>query len=229
VGPYVNVNVEKIIGLSPDLVIGTRDGNSAADVKLLEQAGIPVFIVNPRSVESVISTVALIGKVCGISEKAAHAADELTRRFESVRAATEYRKRPLVFLQINCVPIMAVNKTTVHDDLIRLAGGVNMTADEPVTYPRISREEVIRREPDVIIISSMERGGRFEKAKQDWMQWTSIPAVKNNRVHLIDSDLIDRPSPRIIDGLEAMARIIHPEVAWENRSSSETGQHHTED
>jgi iron complex transport system substrate-binding protein len=215
VGPYVNVNVEKIISLSPDLVIGTRDGNSSADVKLLEQAGIPVFIVNPRSVESVISTIALIGKVCGISEKAALLAAGLTRRFEAVRAAIEYRNRSLVFLQINCVPIMTVNKTTVHNDVILLAGGVNMTADEPVTYPRISREEVIRREPDVIIISSMERGGRFEKAKKDWMQWTSIPAVKNKRIYLIDSDLIDRPSPRIIDGLEAMARLIHPEVDWE--------------
>jgi iron complex transport system substrate-binding protein len=138
----------------------------------------------------------------------------LTRRLESVRSAIQYKKKPLVFLQINIVPIMTVNKTTVHNDLIRLAGGVNMTADEPITYPRISVEEVIRREPEVIIISSMERGGRFEKAKKDWMQWTSLPAVKNKRVCLIDSDLIDRPSPRIIDGLEAMARIIHPELDW---------------
>jgi len=60
----------------------------------------------------------------------------------------------------------------------------------------------------------MERGGRFERARREWLKWTSITAVQNNRVHLIDSDLIDRPSPRIIDGLEAMARIIHPEIDW---------------
>jgi iron complex transport system substrate-binding protein len=224
VGSYVNLNVEKIISLSPDLVIGTRDGNSSGDVALLEQAGISVFIVNPRSVESVIFTVALIGTICGIPEKAALLAADLTRRLESVRSAIQYKKKPLVFLQINIVPIMTVNKTTVHNDLIRLAGGVNMTAEEPITYPRISVEEVIRKEPEVIIISSMERGGRFEKAKKDWMQWTSLPAVKNKRVCLIDSDLIDRPSPRIIDGLEAMARIIHPELDWGNRSSRDDGQ-----
>ena len=228
VGSYINLNVEKIISLSPELVIGTRDGNSSGDVKLLEQAGIPVFIVNPRNVESVISTVALIGSICGIPEKAALLAAELTRRFESVRSAIQSQKKPLVFLQINIVPIMTVNKTTVHDDLIRLAGGVNMTAEEPITYPRISVEEVIRKEPEVIIISSMERGGRFETAKKNWMQWTSIPAVKSKRVYLIDSDLIDRPSPRIIDGLEAMARIIHPEVDWESRSSRGDGQSVTE-
>jgi len=228
VGSYINLNVEKIISLSPELVIGISDGNSSGDLELLEQAGIPVFIVNPRNVESVIASVARIGRVCGILEKADSMVVELTRRFEAVRSALQSQKKPLVFLQINSVPIMTVNKTTFHNDLIRLAGGVNMTADEPMTYPRISVEEVIRKEPDVIIISSMERGGRFETAKKNWMQWTSIPAVKNKRVHLIDSDLIDRPSPRIIDGLEAMARIIHPEVDWKNRSGGETGQRSTE-
>ena len=214
VGSYVKLNIEKIISLSPDLAIGTKDGNSRPDIELLEQAGVPVFIVNPRDVASAIESVAQVGAVCGIPEKAARAADGLKRRFDAVRTAIQYQKKPLVFLQINNVPVMTVNKNTVHDDVIRLAGGVNMASDDPVTYPRISVEEVICRGPDVIIISSMERGARFEEARKSWMQWTSIPAIKNNRVHVIDSDLIDRPSPRIIDGLEAMARMIHPEVAW---------------
>ncbi len=214
VGSYVTLNIEKIISLSPDLAIGTKDGNSRPDIELLEQAGVPVFIVNPRDVASAIESIALIGAVCGIPEKATRAADGLMRRFDAVNAAIQYQKKPLVFLQINNVPVMTVNKNTVHDDVISLAGGVNMASDDPVTYPRISVEEVIRRGPDVIIISSMERGVRFEEARRSWMQWTSIPAVKNNRVYVIDSDLIDRPSPRIIDGLEAMARMLHPEVAW---------------
>ena len=100
----------------------------------------------------------------------------------------------------------------IHPNIILLAGGDNMTADEPVTYPRISLEEVIRRKPEVILVSSMEREGRFEKARQDWLQWTSIPAVQKGKVHLIDSDLIDRPSPRVVDGLEIMAKLLHPEV-----------------
>jgi iron complex transport system substrate-binding protein len=106
---------------------------------------------------------------------------------------------------------MTVNRNTFHHDLIRLAGGKNMTGDEPVTYPRISLEEVIRRKPEVILISSMERQGRFEKARREWFQWRSIPAVQTGRVHLIESDLIDRPSPRLIEGLEKMAVFIHPE------------------
>jgi len=212
VGSYIHLNVEQIISLSPDLVIGTMDGNERYILDLLEQAHIKVFFVNPRDVRQAIETISTVGLVCGLPEKAQQLSDGLTRRVNRVVDATSPGKRPLVFLQIHIQPIMTVNRNTVHHDLIRLAGGDNMTAGEPVTYPRISLEEVIRRKPEVILISSMEREGRFEKARQGWLQWTSIPAVQKGRVHLIDSDLIDRPSPRVVDGLEIMARLLHPEA-----------------
>jgi iron complex transport system substrate-binding protein len=212
VGSYIHLNVERIISLSPDLVIGTMDGNERYILDLLEQAHIKVFFVNPRDVRQAIETMTTLGFVCGRPAKARQLSDALTLRVNRVVEATGAGKRPLVFLQINIQPIMTVNRNTVHHDLIRLAGGDNMTADEPVTYPRISLEEVIRRRPEVIVISSMEREGRFEKARQDWLQWTSIPAVQKGRVHLVDSDLIDRPSPRVVDGLEIMAKLLHPEA-----------------
>lgn len=212
VGSYINLNVEKIISLSPDLVIGTADGNKSGIVDILAQAGIPVYIINPRNIRDVIKVIDIIGKVCGMPDKAHSLSKQLSGRVEFVREKSMNRKSPLVFLQINLKPIMTVNRNTFHHDLIRVAGGINMAGDEPVTYPRISLEEVIRRKPEIIIISSMERGGRFEKARMQWLKWTSIPAVKNKRVHNIESDLIDRPSPRIIKGLEAMSRIIHPEI-----------------
>ncbi len=226
VGSYIDSNIEKIISLSPDLVIGTKDGNQPSVVYLLEHAGIPVYVVNPRNVRDIISTIGEIGALCGVSEKARLLVDRLNKRLEAVQKAVGSVNRRLVFLQINLSPIMTVNKNTYHNDLICLAGGKNMTAHEPITYPRISIEEVIRKGPDVIIISSMDRKGEFEKAKEEWMEWSSIPAVKNNRVYLIDSDLIDRPSQRVLDGLEAMARLIHPEVNWgreqrEKRQSNE--------
>lgn len=215
VGSYNNLNVEKIISLSPDLVIGTVDGNNPIVVTLLEQAGIEVFIVNPRNVRQVIETVATLGRICGIPEKAEETARKMLERVQRVLGKTRGEKRPLVFLQINIKPIMTVNRQTFHHDLIDLAGGINIAGDEPITYPRISLEAVIQKRPEVILISSMERGGKFEKARNDWLKWTTIPAVKNGRVHLIDSDLIDRPSPRIIKGLEEMARFFHPELNWE--------------
>ena len=215
VGSYIDPNIEKIISLSPDLVIGTKDGNLPGSVYLLEQVNIPVYVVNPRNVEDAISTIDEIGRLCGVSEKAHKMVVELNKRIETVRNAVASRERPLVFLQINISPIMTVNRNTFHNDLIDLAGGINMTADEPITYPRISIEEVIRKKPDVIIISTMGGGEEFEKARDEWMKWPSIPAVKNDQVYLIDSDLIDRPSQRIIQGLESIARLIHPEIDWD--------------
>lgn len=212
VGSYIHLNVEQIINLSPDLVIGTVDGNERYVLDLLEQARIKVFFVNPRDVRQAIETIFTVGLVCGVPERARQISGQLTKRVDRVVEATSAGKRPLVFLQIHIQPIMTVNRNTVHHDLIHLAGGENMAADEPVTYPRISLEEVIRRKPEVILISSMEREGRFEKARQDWLQWTSIPAVQKGRVHLIDSDLIDRASPRVVDGLEIMAKLLHPEA-----------------
>ncbi|MDB9823019.1 cobalamin-binding protein, partial [Deltaproteobacteria bacterium] len=206
VGSYIDLNVEKIIGLSPDLVIGTVSGNEAGVIALLQQAGIQSFIVNARNVREIIESVIAVGYVCGISDKAEQMAAGLNGRVDRVIKKIMAGDRPLVLLQINLRPIMTINRDSFLHDLVKLAGGENLSADNRVRYPTISLEEVIKRNPDVIIISSMERGGRFEEARQEWLQWNSIPAVKNNRVHLIDSDLIDRPSPRIVDGLEEMAR-----------------------
>ena len=214
VGSYVDLNVEKIISLSPELVIGTVDGNSKSIINLLDQAGVKVFIVNPRNVKQTIETIKILGRVCGVGEKVYDICLKLEKRVNYIKKKTRTLKKPKVFLEINLKPIMTVNRNTFHNDLIRLCGGKNLFEDEPINYPRISLEEVIRRKPEVIIISSMERAGKFEEARKAWLMWNSVPAVRDGRVHLIDSDIIDRPSPRIVEGLEKMARLIHPEITW---------------
>jgi iron complex transport system substrate-binding protein len=215
VGSYANLNVEKIISLSPDLAIGTADGNMPGVIKLLGQAGIPVYVVNPRKVRDVIKTIASVGELCGVGKRANELSSRLDKRVTYVQEKTMSLRRPLVFLQINVKPIMTVNRHTFHHDVIRLAGGENMARDEPLTYPRISVEEVLRRKPEVIIISSMGRGEAYEEVRKQWFKWTAIPAVKTGRLHLVESDLLDRPSPRIVRGLETVARLVHPELEWD--------------
>ena len=124
---------------------------------------------------------------------------------------TQGLPRPRIFLQIGEAPMVTVGKGSFADDLIRLGGGENIAGEERETYPRLSMEEILRRAPEVILISSMNPKGDYQKVLQQWGRWRAIPAVKNGRIHLIDSDLIDRPSPRIVDGLEEIARILHPE------------------
>jgi iron complex transport system substrate-binding protein len=107
-------------------------------------------------------------------------------------------------------PIVTVGKGSFADDLIRLAGGENIAGNRKEMYPRLGMEEVLQRAPEVILISSMNPKAEYQKVLQEWTRWKSLPAVKQGHIYILDSDMIDRPSPRIIDGLEAMAGILHP-------------------
>ena len=92
-----------------------------------------------------------------------------------------------------------------------MAGGYNLTRG-PVPYLRYSKEQVLILSPDVFIITSMARGETFEKVKAEWSEWQHIPAVKNNRILLVDSDILDRATPRLVEGYELLAKLIHPEL-----------------
>jgi iron complex transport system substrate-binding protein len=214
VGTYTDINLEKVVTLDPDLVIGTADGNRREDVEMLEEAGIPVYVVNPRRVGQILEAIQAVGDICGAAHRARELVGSLRQRVARVEEAVLGRGKPLVLLVINVKPLMSVNRSTTHHDIIELAGGRNLAEDQPITYPRLSLEEVIRRRPEVIIISSMEKGGEHERARREWFRWTAIPAVQRGRVHVISSDLIDRAAPRVVEGLEEMAKLIHPEIPW---------------
>jgi iron complex transport system substrate-binding protein len=101
---------------------------------------------------------------------------------------------------------------------LAIAGGVNIAGREKTLYPHYSVEEVVARQPEVIILSSMNYGKEdVAKVWNLWKKWRNIPAVRDNRMHIIDTDLIDRSSPRIVDGLEEMVKIIHPEAFEKSR------------
>jgi iron complex transport system substrate-binding protein len=119
--------------------------------------------------------------------------------------------RPRVFFQIGDAPIVSVGTKTFAHELIGLAGGDNVAAGK-TAYPRFNREQVLALSPDVIVISSMDRAGSIEQARQEWARWPSVPAVRDGRIHLVDSDIFDRPSPRLVEGLEQLAGFIHPEI-----------------
>jgi iron complex transport system substrate-binding protein len=212
VGSYVQLDIEKIVSLKPDLCIGIRDGNPIALVKRLESLGIPVYAVNPTNLESVMTTVDEIGGLLGSVKQARQLTAEMHARVQVVESRiAAVRARPRVFFQIGISPIVSAGTHTFIHELIHLSGGVNIAAG-PVNYPRYTEEEVIRLKPDIIIITSMARGVRFDSVKARWLRWKSIPAVRHDRIYLVDSNLVDRPSPRLVKGLEDMARMIHPEV-----------------
>jgi iron complex transport system substrate-binding protein len=210
VGSYTNLSLERIVSLDPDLIVGTANGNKKETVLQLELMGFPVYVINPMTFYDIFETIKHIGMITGRTAAAEELVERLTMRVNTVVSSTSGLKKPRVFFQIGIDPIVTVGKNTVHNTLITLAGGVNVTGDVTVEYPRLSMEKVVFARPDIIIVSSMKRGGDFESVRERWKQWKDIPAVKHNRIHIINSDLTDHSSPRIVDGLEKLVRIIHP-------------------
>jgi iron complex transport system substrate-binding protein len=212
VGSYTQLDVERIVALSPDLCVGTKDGNPLAVVEQLDSLGIPVFVVNAVGMESTMKSIQAIGDALNVGSRAQAIVADMRRRIRQVADMTSQTdSKPRVFVQIGVSPIVSVGNGTFINELIILAGGVNVAAG-PNPYPRYSVEEVIALAPDVLIISSMARSTVFEAVKAGWMEWPAIPAVANQAVFIAPTNIFDRPTPRLVDGLEQMARYIHPRL-----------------
>jgi len=212
VGSYVRLDLERIIELRPDLCIAVKDGNPKAAVDRLQALGVPVYALDPRSVPTVIQAILEMGAMLNAEDRAERLVREMRSRIDRVTAKlVGTGHRPRVFFQIGDAPIVSVGTNTFAHELISLAGGHNVAAGS-AAYPRFNREQVLALAPDVIVISSMDRAGSIERTRQEWGRWPSVPAVRSGRIHLVDSDIFDRPSPRLVEGLEQLAGFIHPEI-----------------
>ena len=212
VGSYVYLDLERIVALKPDLCIAIKDGNPKAVIDRLESMAIPVYAINPWNLVAVMNTIRGIGEVLGVSEKANHLVQNMQSRLKRVKLlVSKTASRPRVFFQIGISPIVSVGTDTFIHELIVLAGGKNLS-EGSIPYPRFSREQVLGLSPEVLIITSMARDAIFEKAKAEWNRWAKMPAVQDKRIFMVDSNLFDRPTPRLIDGLELLVKLIHPSL-----------------
>ena len=212
IGGFVNPDTEKIVSLKPDLIIGIRDGNRMDTVDRLNDFGFPVYLIDPKGFDGVMGTIKNIGEVVGRERESRRLIKELIDKRENMITLTRSLSKPRVFFQVGDVPLITVGKGTLGDDLIRLAGGRSISENELVSYPSYSIETILAMAPEMIIMSSMESKKDHMHLVKKWQNWKSIPAVKMNAIYVIDSNLVDRPTPRIAEGLDALVRIIHPEV-----------------
>ena len=210
VGSFVRLDVEKIMALRPDLCIATKDGNPERSVLQLREMGIPVFVISPQNIQETMDALLTIGIIIDEKEKAKKMVADMKKRIGHVKQkVATTKKRPRVFFQIGFSPIVAVGKNTFGDEIIRMVGGVNV-ADGKTTYPRYSREQIITLKPDVLIIANMGNPQPAIEAEKEWKKWKEIPSVKKNQVYLVESDLYNRPTFRIVYAIEEMARLVHP-------------------
>jgi iron complex transport system substrate-binding protein len=213
VGSYVQINLERVLALQPDLVLAIRDGNPREQVARLAQMGLAVFVMDPRSLDGLFRTLETLGAILGREPAASTLIRGMKERLERLGGLLAGRPRPRVLLQIGVNPLVTVGKGTLQDHLVQLAGGENIAGSEAVPYPILSVERVLEMRPEVILVSSMGEKTDAAQELRRWARWKEIPAVATGRLHVVDGDLIDRPSPRVLDGLEELAARIHPEVA----------------
>jgi iron complex transport system substrate-binding protein len=212
IGGFVNPDVEKIVSLKPDLIIGIRDGNRMDTVHRLNDSGLSVYLIDPKGFDGVMRTIKNIGDVVGREKESKRLINEMANKKENMITLTQSLSKPKVFFQLGDAPMVTVGKGTLADDLIRLAGGRSISENESISYPFYSIETVLLKAPEIIIMTSMDSKKNSLHLVKKWESWKSIPAVRMNKIYVIDSNLVDRPTPRIIEGLEALVKIIHPEI-----------------
>lgn len=206
IGGFSDPNVEIIASLKPDLIIGT-----SMHIKYLDQLQqiAPVIIVAPRNIDEIYKQIDLLGKVTNREEYARSVVNEMKAKVDYIASMVKDKPKPKVFFISWWNPIYTPGKDTFQGDLIELAGGENVFNDL-TGWAQVSIEQVLARNPEIIILSahagiSPEQLCETELAKTD--------AVKNGRVYVIsDDNIISRPGPRIVLGLEELAEFIHPEV-----------------
>ena len=210
VGSYVNPDTERIVALRPDLVLAIRDGNPIRTVERLTAMGIPVFAVDPRTLDDIMQTITVLGEVLNAAPRAAALVGDMSERIERVKEAVAAApSRPSVLFQVDAPPIVGVGEATFLHELILLAGGRNaISAAAP--YPRLGWEDVLRLQPEVAVVSSMAGGQAPQELLNSWQRWSQLRAVRDGRVHVVEADLFNRPTHRLVSGLELLARLIHP-------------------
>jgi iron complex transport system substrate-binding protein len=210
IGSYVEPDLEAIVGARPDLVLLT-DVHLADVLPALEQRGIRTLVLSAKSIEGVYLNLLILGRVSGEPDTAEALVDELRARVARVEAAVAGAPPVRTFYELD-ETLFTAGPGTFIDDVITRAGGVNIAADASTDFPQLSAEEVVASDPEVIILAD-EVAGVTPEAVRSRQGWSHVSAVVNDRITVIDPDIASRPGPRIVDAIEQIARILHPDLA----------------
>jgi len=214
VGGMVNPNLETLVALKPDLVIGTDEGNREETFRQLERLRIPTYLVHANRIAETVDLIARVGELTGHRADVPRLTGEMLGRVEAVRRAVAPFPRPRVLYVLWPDPLIVPGRASILTELIEIAGGVSITAGDADAYPRFSLEAAVTRAPEVIILADHSTGASTagRAAPEKWQRLVSVPAIRAGRLHSADLSILHRYGPRVPDGLETLARMIHPEA-----------------
>ncbi len=196
-------NLEAIIALKPQVIFVSTASQLENFTNTLEKQNIAVYVTNPKNLDDVFKNLITFGELFGTSEKAEKLISELKTRVSAVENKVKDKPKIKVFVQIDKDSLYTIGKESFITDLINRAGGESVTKDVETAYPKISKETALALNPDAIILSESENNSAPNEV------FKNSSAVKNGKVFKINADIISRPSPRLVDALEIIAKDLH--------------------
>ena len=208
----MNPSIEQILALKPDLVLAPQDFIQPDLLQNLDRVKVPTFVLQAAQLEDVLAQIQTVARMFDRSKAGDELAATIRQRIAVVKERTQSLAHPRVLYVLNTDPLQTVGPGSFIHQLIEAAGGANIAAGTSTAYPRFALEEVLALDPELIIFPVGTAEGIPEEDQQQWRRWSSLSAVKHNRLVLVPSVLVDRPGPRIVEGLELLAKAIHPEA-----------------
>jgi iron complex transport system substrate-binding protein len=200
VGNAVALDLERIVMLKPDLVIGWNSGNAAAQLAKLDALGIPVFKSEPQDFAAIASSLERLAHLSGTDGVGRAAAASFRARLKRIQTSYQHRSAVTVFYQIWRAPLMTLNDAHMVSAALRICGGENIFGALPQLVSTVSIEAVLKADPEAIIASSGEK----DDVLAGWRRFPGLRAVARNNLILVDGELMNRSGPRILDGTEAL-------------------------
>lgn len=207
VGGYSRLDLEAILALRPDLVVGWKSGNDSRQLERLQELGITLYLSEPKALADIAESMRRLATLSGHAEEGEAQAEHFMRTLKRLAAMNRDQPRLRVFYQIWDRPLMTINGEHLISDVIRLCGGENIFAELPALTPKVSTEAVIAADPDMIIASGMAE--ERPEWLDEWHRWKSLRAVRKGQLKFIPPDLIQRATPRLLQGAEQMCRMFH--------------------
>ena len=208
------ISVEKIVALRPDLVFSAGHIHEPI-MGAMEGVGLRVVAVDPASVVDVYGVIERLGLLTGHAEQAKSVAAAMKARIDAVVAKTSTvpeAERPRVYWQIWDEPLMTAGPSTFAGQMIELVGAINIFGELTEAYPQISAEEVVKRDPDVIVGPDTHGDKLTLEVFRQRPGWADIKAVRTGRIYLIDGNIVSREGPRLADALEDVAKALYPDL-----------------
>lgn len=210
VGDTRTPSLERIIALKPQVVLISTASQLEIFTQQLQEQNIAVFVTDPHDLDGVFRSIEHVGEILGQKEQAEMLVQKLQERDKAVEDKVKQKPPVRVFYQVSAEPLYTVGRDAFVTDLIRRAGGISVTADVPGAWPKYSSESALATRPEAIILPTGGAMGAANSAVTDALRQS--PAALQGRVYKINDDHLARPGPRAIDGIEEMARALHPDA-----------------